>query len=289
MQKSITATVKTLALATAAPVVVNLASATTIFDHAPLTPLAGVNTAAILALDDAYTVAQSGNDNVLVVVYGGRGDGGVPTDATFGGVTMTPAKAFTQVESSLSATTAIYYLPQEDFEAGFTTTAQDLTITRPGGDDGYVVGLFTLSGVDQTDPIGVTDGIGSTADGGRLDLALSGLKTDGSLVVTVSSSNYQGSNNIFDNVGTKLFENISGHNNRASAGITFPDEASETISYDYAIVSGGRGALIGVEFNNIIPEPSTFGLLALAGLGMVHRRRRSSACPASQARVQATA
>lgn len=242
-------------------------------DSTPLTPLTG-NGGATLTLSNAYTVAESGNNNVLVVLYSARNTGGRPTSATFGDVSLTTAGGFNQQEDGFSSTVEIFYMPETSFDSDFTTASQELVINQNSADDGYVVSAFTLSGVKLSDPIGETGFDGETPNNTDTPLTvdLSSLAND-SRIVSVAGSNFQGSVSPTLNVDTELYDNVSGANHRSAAGLTDVTGSDESITYTYN--SNGRGAMFAVEFQ-AIPEPST-GLLLwslIVGAFAFHRKRR---------------
>jgi MYXO-CTERM domain-containing protein len=243
----------------------------TLYDTAPITPFAGTEAGPTVTVTNFYTVPDVAN-RALVVAYSGRGSGNEPTatGVAFGGLAMTKAEGFTQEEGTFRAAAELWYLLNPPTGAG------DLVIDRVSGDNGYVVGGVTLGDVHPTTPIGQTGTDGSLDNGTPevISATLSNL-TAGSMILSVSGSNYAGSNNPGTDIATVLFGNITGGANRASAGANpVTSETEMTLTYEFQGTSNWRGAMTAVEFVQI-PEPAS-GVLALLGLATlvsIARRR----------------
>ncbi len=237
------------------------------------------NTSSYTFSSTGYSVAETGNNNMLVVFYSAYGEGGgsdpTLTSASFGGVNLNIAASATAYDG-FEATTSILYMKESDFAS---ISGSDLVFTRSGasnGDRGVQYGIMTLSGVDQSTPIGDFGGDSADFDPTPISVELTGLSSGGLIISSFTGNAADNASSIGSlvNVDATL---ATLNNNLLSSlfGSTDITGTSETVGATFtADYSGDRSAMVSVEFI-AIPEPSSLLMMlsaVMAGV-LVFRRR----------------
>lgn len=214
--------------------------------------------------------------DVLVLTYGDdNGNGTGASTFRFNSATNNMTLAEESQENRTSS--ELYYYVND---SGSDITADAVV----DGNSGFMYGLFTLSNVDLSNPIGpvenASEDVGGSVDNSTLGLTLSNV-TSGQHVFSVAS-NGNGDTTITPNSPLLNRTNATsggGGGSYAVADYAVSSNGSPSLSWGFENTGGlYRNTMIAVAFNQV-PEPST-GLLVLGGLGLLalgrrHRSRRS--------------
>lgn len=192
--------------------------------------------------------AGSGSNRVLVWAFSGtRGGAGAPaiTGATFGGEPMTQAVFAVNTTQRYNAST-IYYLLEADIPSG----SQTATATWDGGtpvDDTVQGQMYTLSGIDQTDPVvDIDSAVGETAT----SLTGSGLSivTDG-VAIAIGSKSEDGDSWNTPSGYTKVY---LGTFDFSGSAVAYSKLTTSTTSESLAVTfSAANGATAWVAFRPV--------------------------------------
>lgn len=265
-------------------------------DEAHVEQLAG-STAADISVDSAYAVATGGYDRTLVLTYTAYtpsffGNSGslslVPVSVSFGGKTMTAVDSnpgFFGAFGGAARYNYIFYLNESDFGADFSTSSQDVRITRSDGDFSSVVQnvemdltFVTLANVNQSTTIGTTQfGVaGSSNDVGNLVGTMTPTTTNSYILTSLAKGNVNSEPTLTN--GASVIS--SSANLNLDTTIAYSTGEENTAEYGFVTNENAIGltpaVYRAVEFLPSIPESQTYALIAgvIALCSSLTRRRR---------------
>jgi len=217
-----------------------------------------------------YTVNSAINSPLLVVAVAIEENSVSVSNVSFGGSNLTKA---TDISASTEGYVTLYYLanPTVDSAAAITVTS--------GGTDTMGISAFTLSNVNQLNPLGNTDAFSNINNDGGLALdpttSITSVDSDSLLISALMSGG--GSTDYAVTSPGMSFVNEGGGNGGVHMDIGSWEGGAlgNTTSLGFTGSTGTRVAIVSAEFI-AIPEPSSLILMAVglfAGVVLIRRRR----------------
>lgn len=220
----------------------------------------------------SYTISDTVNSPLLVVSIASEGGGTSVSGVTFGSANLTPAVQLSTPDGSNGGYAGLWYLTNPT-----TNTMASVTVT---GGTSNVAGfsIFTLSNVNQLNPIGDTDSFGSDAGGNPSTNSITAISSDSFLVSAIMSGRSQ--KDYAFATPTDEFSDLSVGGSTVhllNAGVDGGALGNTTsLQFDQS-ADPLRSVQVSAEFRQAagIPEPSV-ALLSVFALGGFFLRRRTA-------------